>query len=99
MEMEDPKETHIQIEDEHIDSKHNNTTVRTHTSHIVKMKVFLKHSHSLFTRTRGRVTIGSRISITKKKKSHAMPFQTEHLIYVVAMIIRLDVFMYFHPVV
>ena len=28
-----------------------------------------------------------------------MPFQTEHLNYVVAMIIRLDVFMYFHPVV
>ena len=31
MEMEDPKETHIQIEDEHIDSNHNDT-VRTHTS-------------------------------------------------------------------
>ena len=98
MEMEDPKETHIQIEDEHIDSKHNNTTVRTHTSHIVKF--LCEETLTLFyTRTRGRVTIGSRISITKKKKSHAMPFQTEHLICVVAMIIRLDVFMYFHPVV
>ena len=59
MEMEDPKETHIQIEDEHIDSKHNNTTVRTHTSHIVKF--LCEETLTLFyTRAdRGRVRSGA----------------------------------------